>query len=221
MNTCRCGCGNPVAAGKQWIRGHNMRAAAAPGPSRNDPDTDAAYGPGYEPPPGFGTFTIAGPPQEWWEQEAAGFDDGPLTYDQAAAGIADDPEPARLPPGGSPGDPPPVTRAVLRDVSGKSLFWLLMGIELWGIADPYCAQVAADAAPKIAVKAAPVLCGSPQIVQFFTRATTFMKWTELGMACKPVVVAVIAHHVTRSVTVTRTAAGPVAQEADWSRYSAA
>jgi len=216
MNTCRCGCGNPVGQGKQWIRGHNMRVATAPAaPARNDPDD------GYDM-----HEDLAGRLEEeygadvpWWEAEAA---PGLLTYEDAAANIADDPEPARLPSAAVTGDPPPVTRAVLRDVQGKSLFWMLTGVELWGLVDPYCAQIAQEAAPKIAVKAAPILCGSPQIVMFFTKATTFMKWTEFFMACKPVAVAVIAHHVTRSIEIRRGPEGAaVAEQADWSQYSAA
>jgi hypothetical protein len=218
MNTCRCGCGNPVGAGKQWIRGHNMRAMSSAAPASNDPDRGRLVREPLEQleDPGEDLDGLG----QWW---AVQNDLEALTYEAAAAGIADDPDPARLPPGTiGAGDPPPVTRAVLADVRGKSLFWMLTVGEMWGIADPYCAEAAMLAAPKIARAAAPILCGSPQVVLFFTRSSKFMQWTELGMACKPVIAAVIAHHVTRSVQVTRDAGGAaVAEDADWSRYSAA
>jgi hypothetical protein len=158
------------------------------------------------------------PEQErWWETE----NPLALTYDDAAGTVPDDPDPARMPSAG-PVDVPRVTLALQRDVAGKTAFWLLSLSEFWALADPYCGMAAADAVPGIAKKAAPILCGSPDIVRWFTKASGFMQWTELLMACKPVFVAVIAHHVTKSVQLERSPDGTQeAQKADWSAYTAA
>jgi hypothetical protein len=153
----------------------------------------------------------------WWdqpEQDSA----GPLTYDDAAGLVEDDPAPARM---ARPGDSsaPKITSAVKADITGKLAFWLALGGDLWNTADPYCAGVFADNVDKIAKKAAPLICQSPDMVRFFQRASGFMMWTELGMACKPVILAVIAHHVTKRVEVSQQTGE--AREADWSAYSAA
>lgn len=203
MNECACGCGNPVAPGKTWLRGHNMRVlAAAPVPDHDQdsvPDHDQDQDQGA-----------------WWDEQPE--PGGPLTYDDAAELTDNDPAPARM---ARPGDSsaPKVTVAVRKDIEGKMAFWLSLGGDLWNTADPYCAGVFADNVDKIAKKSAPLICQSPDMVRFFQRASGFMMWTELGMACKPVILAVIAHHVTRRVEVHRETGE--AQQADWSAYSAA
>jgi hypothetical protein len=156
----------------------------------------------------------------WWEDDAP--DAGPLTYGQVADGIPDDPDPARLPPsGGAPASGVLVTRAVQRDIAGKTAFWLLILSDTWAIADPYCAKALGEAVPGIARKAAPLLCQSPQLVAWFSRASGFMQATELLMALKPVAVAVVAHHVTKSVVTPKRGAADAEEKADWSAYTAA
>jgi hypothetical protein len=95
---------------------------------------------------------------------------------------------------------PKVTPAVRRDIEGKVAFWLLIPGEPWRRVDPYCGQAYLDSIENIAVKATPLLCQSPAVVRWFAKSTTFVQVTELAMACRPVVEAVIAHHVTRRVT---------------------
>jgi hypothetical protein len=96
--------------------------------------------------------------------------------------------------------PPKVTPAVRRDIEGKVAFWLLIPGEPWRRVDPYCGQAYLDSIENIALKATPLLCQSPAVVRWFAKSTTFVQVTELAMACRPVVEAVIAHHVTRRVT---------------------
>jgi hypothetical protein len=95
---------------------------------------------------------------------------------------------------------PKVTKAVRDDITGKVAFWLMLPAEPWMRVDPYCGGEYANNVDQIAVKLAPILCLSPQIVQWFTRSSVFFMWTELLMACRPVAEAVIAHHVTRRIT---------------------
>lgn len=209
MTTCACGCGNPVASGKTWIRGHNMRVLGTAPPAHRDQDSVQDPDPGGD--------------DRWWETGGQPEVAPPLTYDQAASEIPDDPDPARMPAGSGPGtDPVRITAAVRRDIEGKLAFWGAVGTDLWNLADPYCAGVAADNLDKIAKKAAPLICQSPDMVRFFQRANGFMLWTELGMACKPVIVAIIAHHLTKKVQLQPGDGGQEqAREADWSAYTAA
>jgi hypothetical protein len=205
MGECACGCGTPVAPGKQWVRGHNMRVMSGPAPSR-------AADPG--PPPDDGDDG------RWWVNDVPYTP--PFTYDEAADTTPDDADPARFPGASPPADAIRITAAVRRDIEGKLAFWLSMGIDMWQMLDPYCAGVAADNVDKVSRKAAPLICQSPDLVRWFSRANGFMLWTELGMSVKPIIAAVIAHHVTKSVTEIRTADGKTAtQKADWSAYTAA
>jgi hypothetical protein len=159
--------------------------------------------------------------ENWWDSDGAD-DAGPLTYDQVAEGTPDDPDPARLPPAATVVSSATVTRAVQRDIAGKTAFWMLILADTWALADPYCARALGEAVPNIARKAAPLLCQSPQLVEWFSRASGFMQVTELLMAMKPVAVAIFAHHVTRSVqTKGADGARQAEQKADWSAYTAA
>ena len=209
MGTCRCGCGSPVAAGKQWVRGHNMRAMSGPAPSPAASPADD----GREP------WTADADDDAWWQDDAP--DAGPLTYDQVAEGVPDDADPARLPSAAAVVTSAGVPRAVQRDIAGKTAFWLLMMAETWAIADPYCARAFGEAVPSIARKAAPLMCHSPQLVEWFSRASGFMEVTELLMAMKPVAVAIFAHHVTKSVRTPKRGEDAPKQKADWSAYTAA
>jgi hypothetical protein len=95
---------------------------------------------------------------------------------------------------------PRVTPAVRRDIEGKVAFWLLIPAEPWRRVDPYCGQAYLDSIEDIALKATPLLCQSPAVVRWFAKSTTFVQVTELAMACRPVAEAIIAHHVTRRIT---------------------
>jgi hypothetical protein len=115
-----------------------------------------------------------------------------------------------------------VTPAVRRDITGKLAFWLSIPAEPWLRIDPYCGQAYADSFDKIAVRAAPLICQSPDLVRWFAKSSTFILWTELGMACRPVAEAVIAHHVTKRITLDSNG-GIVEQKTggvDFSAYSA-
>jgi hypothetical protein len=155
--------------------------------------------------------------------DESGLDDDPAFYEAAEAPPATleeareragrDPEPAHLtgtthrrgqrkprqPANDQPA--PKVTKAVRDDITGKVAFWLMLPAEPWMRVDPYCGGAYADSIDQIAVKLAPILCLSPQVVTWFTKSSVFFMWTELLMACRPVAEAVIAHHVTRRITI--------------------
>jgi hypothetical protein len=155
-----------------------------------------------------------GDPDEDQEQDPGGGDGQELTppasLDEARARAGLDPDAAHLrgrgrrrpPAGGSDPKPPPVkiTPAVRRDIAGKLAFWLSIPAEPWYRIDPYCGAAYAQQIDQIAIKAAPLICQSPDLVRWFRKSSTFIMWTELGMACRPVAEAVIAHHITKRIT---------------------
>lgn len=118
--------------------------------------------------------------------------------------------------------PVKVTAAVRRDIAGKLAFWLSIPAEPWMRLDPYCGDAYAQQVDQIALKAAPLICQSPDLVRWFAKSSTFIMWTELGMACRPVAEAVIAHHITRRIVLDRQgqAAEQPAAGIDFGPYSA-
>jgi hypothetical protein len=135
----------------------------------------------------------------------------PADLDEARQRVGRDPEPAHLVRGRGRGRAPrttrpkaaepdiKVTKAVRDDITGKLAFWLSIPAEPWLRVDPYCGQAYADQVDEIAVKMAPLICLSPDMVRWFAKSSTFIMWTELGIAVRPVVEAIIAHHVTKRI----------------------
>jgi hypothetical protein len=135
----------------------------------------------------------------------------PADLDEARRRVGRDPEPAHLVRGrrtrgprraSTPKVTEPdikVTKAVRDDITGKLAFWLSIPAEPWLRVDPYCGQAYAGQVDEIAVKMAPLICLSPDMVRWFAKSSTFIMWTELGIAVRPVVEAIIAHHVTKRI----------------------
>jgi hypothetical protein len=135
----------------------------------------------------------------------------PATLDEARERAGRDPEPAHLtgttrrrgqrkprsPANEQPA--PKVTKAVRDDIAGKVAFWMMVPAEPWMRIDPYVGGVYADNVDQIAVKLAPILCLSPDVVRWFSKSSTFILWTELLMACRPVAEAYIAVHITKRI----------------------
>jgi hypothetical protein len=155
---------------------------------------------------GYEEFVAAGPAEEQvWPPPP------PADLDEARQRVGRDPEPAHLMRGRKRGSRPAartpkvtepdikVTRAVRDDITGKLAFWLSIPAEPWLRVDPYCGQAYADQVDEIAVKMAPLVCLSPDMVRWFAKSSTFIMWTELGIAVRPVVEAIIAHHVTKRI----------------------
>lgn len=92
-----------------------------------------------------------------------------------------------------------ITPKVIGDIEGKLAFWLGLTAEPWAVADPYCGKAYADQVPEIARRLAPIICQSPDLVRWFSKSSTFILWTELGIAVRPVATAVVKHHVTKTV----------------------
>jgi hypothetical protein len=160
----------------------------------------------------------------------------PADLDEARERAGRDPEPRHLARGRGRGrqpgpprtrkdsQPPPIkiTNAVKADITGKLAFWLSIPAEPWLRVDPYCGGAYAAQVDEIAVKMAPLVCQSPDLVRWFSKSSTFIMWTELGIAVRPVVEAIIAHHVTKRISLDSNG-GVVEQQRggmDFSAYSA-
>jgi hypothetical protein len=144
----------------------------------------------------------------------------PLSLDDARDRGVRDPEPAHA---GKTDGPPGraevrVTQAVRRDIEGKLAFWLALFGDAWNMLDPYCAGVFAQNVDELARKATPLICQSPDAVRLFTKSATWVLWTELGIAAKPVLMAIVAHHITRSAGRQAAETGETVAS-DWSAYS--
>jgi hypothetical protein len=115
-----------------------------------------------------------------------------------------------------------ITKAVQADITGKLAFWLSIPAEPWLRVDPYCGGAYASQVDEIALKMAPLVCQSPDLVRWFSKSSTFIMWTELGIAVRPVAEAIIAHHVTKRISLDSNG-GVVEQQRggmDFSAYSA-
>lgn len=208
MAACACGCGETVSPGATWKRGHFRR-----GNSGNVTDITDISDINDE-----GDEDVILPDDDGYGPA----DDGagePLSLDEARRITPRDPDPARG-KAGPAGDSKQVkvTAAVRRDIEGKLAFLFGLAADTWNLADPYCAGIFASNADEIARKTAPLICQSPDLVRWFSRSSNFIMWMELGIAVKPVVTAIVAHHVTKKVETGE--AGEV-RDADYSRYTAA
>jgi hypothetical protein len=180
---------------------------------------------GQDPPPAVGGYLPDDDPGP-----GPGPPGPPASLDEARQRAGLDPDAAHLrgrgrraaPAAKDKDEPVKVTPAVRRDVTGKLAFWLSIPAEPWLRVDPYCGKAYADSFDQIAVRAAPLICQSPAMVRWFAKSSTFILWTELGIACRPVAEAIIAHHVTRRITLDSNG-GAVEQKnagVDFSAYSA-
>jgi len=86
-----------------------------------------------------------------------------------------------------------------KDIEAKLLFWLELGTMMLAPLDQVCVPVASQHAPNIAKKMLPIICQSEEMVQWFTKAGNFALWADLAMACWPVISAIIAHHITKTI----------------------
>ena len=148
----------------------------------------------------------------------------PASLDEARARVKGDAPAAHLgkrkKEAGGPKPPPiKITKAVVGDIEGKLAFWMSIPADVWIAADPYCGQAYADSIPAMAKGWAPVLCQSPDVVRWFSKSTTFMLWTEALMASKPVLAAIVAHHITRRVELDERGVAVPAGGADFSAYA--
>jgi len=194
---CACGCGGVLPASNQsgYKRGHKLRDAygkltALPGPGDDLDDAEAL--------PDELLAELEDAP-DWLNVDPGQPDRG------GPDEIIPDPPPARLRSAGAPtrkAKGPRVTVSLRKDVEAKIR---MVTIPLGGVVlqprDPVCGGVFVEQEPAIAAALANVVCDSPDLLNFFTGpGGRYMKYFELFMACLPVGMAVVGHHVAHGPT---------------------
>lgn len=119
------------------------------------------------------------------------------------------PPAGKRPPRPRHGPAKPVPQAVRDDMTGKVALLLSVPAMTWQAGDPYCGGAFAENVDNITQKLVPLLCLSPDIVRFFQKTSTFMLLLEFAIACQPVGIAVVKHHVTRTVGIDEKTGRPV------------
>jgi hypothetical protein len=211
---CQCGCGEflPSGSTRNYKRGHK------PSNGQGAPRNLYAIPTQAPPQPEGGewqTVDTGFPAQGDWEGlQGTPLEEERLTLQTAASLTPDDAPPSDF---GKPIKPKfTVTKKVRDDVEGKTLFYLSMSTAMLTPLDPICFGAVQNQAPAIASKLTPILCQSPEVVKWMTKAGNFALWVDLAMAMWPVVQAIIAHHITK--TIARQGERP---PVDYSQYSAA
>jgi len=180
---CLCGCGEQLLPGNKsgYKRGHKGRKIRA------DWKAEKTATPEPEPEPEL----IETPPAAF----STSFDD------LLSSDFPQDPEPDDSPAktGRKVITRTPITPKVVKEVEAKTVFWLSLSTSALMPLDPVCLGVAQENVPNIARKLTPILCQSPEIVEWLTKAGNFALWADLGQALWPVVQIIIAHHVMKTV----------------------
>jgi hypothetical protein len=122
----------------------------------------------------------------------------------------------------APRKPARVTQAIRGDIESKISFALEIPGRVWQARDPVCGSVFIEQRPEMAAALTEIVCGSPDLVAWFTgTGGQFMLWLNLAAACWPVATMVMAHHVYHSIEVEQ---APVDYQQppapDYSRYAA-
>lgn len=96
--------------------------------------------------------------------------------------------------------PKRVTATVRTDISSKISLVLEIPGRVWQARDPVCGSVFIEQRPAIADALTEIVCGSPDLVAWFTgQGGQFMLWFNLVMAVWPVGTMVMAHHVYHTI----------------------
>jgi hypothetical protein len=213
---CKCGCGENLPSGspRQFKRGHRAdyerRVAAEMAKGNVNAREDAIAAP---PAP----EVFAGLSDTW-----DGIKD---PFQEAAANLPDDPGPDESARDDRSGTVKPlegqivVTKQVAEDIQGKLAFLMSMPTAMLMPLDPVCFPIMQDNIPRITAALVPLICQSPDMVKFFTKSGGFIMWLNLGVALWPVIQVIIAHHLTKSISLDEN--GKVSQNTrDFTQYAA-
>ena len=98
------------------------------------------------------------------------------------------------------GTPRKVSVTVRSDIAAKISLVLEVPGRVWQARDPVCGTAFIEQRPAIAGALTEIVCGSPDLVAWFTgTGGQFMLWFNLVMACWPVAMTVAAHHVYHTI----------------------
>jgi len=182
-NICQCGCGQelPENSTRQYKRGHKAKLDKIDSYIAPDASIDADY--------------------TYLDEGETGPEVPPLSIEDVAALVPDDPEPSDRPETKPPKEETVVkiTAAVRRDVEGKIAFVFGMSGQLWAMADPVCGNAFLSNSPEIAKKLTPIICQSPDVVKWLTKSSNFILWIDLFMAMWPVAQMIFMHHIAKTI----------------------
>lgn len=136
-------------------------------------------------------------------------EDNPQDYPQGDIPAFEPPEflsNARVDPDPEPGETPNeipdfiITPGIRNDIAGKlGLFAAIIGMPLEAI-DPYCGPIFANNVDNMINSYLPIICRSPGAVKFFQSTSGgWLDWIRALQATWPVIQALYAHHLARSV----------------------
>jgi hypothetical protein len=199
---CACGCGMPLAAGtnRDYKRGHKTNPIGPGRPENGDTDQDIYA-------------DITGDDREEYE-----FYGDAITLEQAAASVADDPQPFEQAKERPPAREFKITKRIRDDVEGKIAFMFTVTGSMASMIDPVCGGAFLANADQVASKMTPIICKSPEAVQWFRKSSSFMLYLDLLVACWPIFTAIYAHHIGKTVTNITDATMP--PQPDMSQYAA-
>ena len=99
--------------------------------------------------------------------------------------------------------PVEVTPKMRRDIGGMLALIIMLPADLLTLADPYCGEAFNRSAPKMVKSLIPIVAQSEVAVKFLTSQSGLFMWLNFLVSCKPVLTAVIAHHITKRVHLER------------------
>lgn len=197
LRTCACGCGEFLApdAVRDYKRGHRKAMEErGDSPVVQEMDDDS---------PGNG--------DEPWDVLNS------ITLEDAAGMVPDDPEPSERAKTSTPGIR--ITKKIRDDVEGKIAFMLSVTASMAAMIDPVCGGALVENSPDMAAKLTPIICKSPEAVQWFRKSSNFMLYLDFVVACWPVFGAIYAHHMAKVIPFTPN--GTMPPMPDMTEYTAA
>lgn len=181
---CACGCGMPLAPGtnRDYKRGHKTSPVGPGRPENNDTEAEV--------------FADLYPDA----QEEHEFFGDAITLEQAANSVDDDPRPFEETKQAPPAKEFRITKRIRDDVEGKIAFMIAVTGSMASMVDPVCGGAFMQNGDQVAAKLTPIICKSPEAVQWFRKSSSFMLYLDLMVACWPIFTAIFAHHVAKTVT---------------------
>lgn len=196
-NACECGCGDylPIGSTRRFKRGHRQNSE---GNTHADRLAEAT-------------------PEDINPDESSFWQDS-ITLDQAAEMTPDDPAPYEESVHKPPAPTVRITKRVRDDVEGKIAFMISVTGSMASMVDPVCGGAFLANGDQVAAKLTPIICKSPEAIQWFQKSSNFMLYLDLMVACWPIFAAIFAHHIAKDKHVITDATMPPMP--DNSAYSA-
>lgn len=183
---CKCGCGEylPVNSTREYKRGHKARV------NRELADK-IEHGNGVFDGYNFQYNTEPIDPFEFITDSDANWE----SIQDAADAVPNDPDGALWDDSNQFQFTPILPKKIIGDIEGKIAFMLSTTAMAVGIPDPVCGNAILENTPQISKALTPIICQSPGIVAWFQKTSNIMLYVNLAMACAPVIVAVMNHHL--------------------------